>query len=472
MRRCDNAGIIVLMPIVILLLAAFQKTPVKEIDSRQVLVRLDNRENNSLLKQFSRVKVVDSIPEKGIYLISVLEATTVERAISEFKSLPEISLAQPNYRYRLVEVNQEGNVIPDTENPTYLSGEEPLDYYGQPSADLLRTDSAGLLSDGNDIVVGIIDNGLDSVHILFEDALIDSAGYDYVDGDEFPWEEPGELLGHGTFVAGLVKLIAPECRIIPYRAFNQDGYGNCFSITQAIYDAIDDSVDVLNMSFRMFGIDTMIQQAVAAACQAGIVMVASSGNDSLQQITYPAAFDGVMAVSGLDTLQNRAVFSNFGAYIDVCAPGVNIYSSLAGQYQWGTWCGTSFASAQVSGICALILSLRPEFTPDEIDDHIKLTADVDSVWGTFTAPDPEYGYGYPDAFEAVLFLRRGDVDNSGTIDTQDIDYLSAYVNSGGPEPVPLYELGDVDCSGEINMFDITYLINYLQHGGPAPDCQY
>ena len=79
-------------------------------------------------------------------------------------------------------------------------------------------------------------------------------------------------------------------------------------------------------------------------------------------------------------------------------------------------------------------------------------------------------YGLASAFRAVKYLRRGDVDDSRTIDSLDVDYLLEYLNNNGPDPIPIYDLGDVDCSGSINMVDVNYLINYLDSSGPAPGC--
>jgi subtilisin family serine protease len=447
------------------------------IEPDRIIVKVERNTKSQPLVLPFKGTVIDSIPDKGVYLIALPGPTSNNLLTRTLLSSPGIVMAQPNYIYKLPEVNQTTASGIDADSPPYNSGISPASYYNQPTTDIIGTDSALALTRGDNVIVGVIDNGVDFSHPLFTDTItadslissFASSGYDYIDGDDDPSEEPGDLYGHGTFVSGIIKLVAPKCKLIPYRAFDEHGVGSCFAVAQSIYNAISDSVDVINMSFCMYFPNPLIDSAIYEAFQAGIVMVASSGNDSSLINSYPAAFEGVIAVSGLDTSQYMATFSNRGDYIDVCAPAVNIYSCFPDS-QWGNWTGTSFSAPQVAGICALIVSLRPEITGIEVENLIRLTSEKDLRWGTVVPHDPGFGYGCADAFGTALYLRRGDVDNSGFIDSLDIEYLSNYVNKDGLAPVPFPVLGDVDCSGEINMFDITYLINYIQHGGPPPGC--
>nr|MBN2276427.1 S8 family serine peptidase [candidate division Zixibacteria bacterium] len=427
-------------------------------------------------------RVLKSDPcKKNIYLISFPRDYTFDEIRDALKHNSGVISVRPNYRVALPEVNQGSDIFPDQSNPIYLEGSSPSAYYEQQSEGNVGSDSANMLATGRDVVVGIIDNGVEYYHPLFiyidsitSDTTLDSTfadmGYDYVDDDSSAAEETGDAYGHGTFVTGIIRLVAPNCRVIPYRAFDDDGVGSSFDVSSAIYQAIEDGVDVLNMSFGLYSSDTSIADAVGEAYEAGIAMVASCGNDNTATPFYPASYTGVIAVSAIDSLDYPADFSNHGAYIDYCAPGVNVYSSLAGEYKWGIWSGTSFAAPQVTGICALILEWKPAYSSLQVDSLIRKTADTSLAWGSFTPHDSSYGYGRADAYEVALCLRRGDVDNSGTIDSSDIVYLNSYLTTSGPPPVPILKLGDVNCSGIINTLDVAYLINYLNSGGPAPCC--
>ena len=432
----------------------------------QVIIRTDAAEAiGGLLPRIEGV-ILKKIRDRNIFLVSLPAHFPVERVAWALNRMGGVRSAHPNYIIDLPEVDQISESFPDQNNPVYVSGVSPMSYYEQTEG---GADSANMLATGSDVVVGIIDNGVDFSHPLFDSAFADS-GYDFVDSDGDPSEEAGDLLGHGTFVTGLVKLVAPGCQLIPYRAFDEDGIGSCYSVVQAIYQAISDSVDIINLSFSTTTSYSSIEDAVTAAYQAGIAMVASSGNSNSPYPIYPAAYTGVIAVSAVDTLEYKADFSNYGDYVDVCAPGVQVYSSLAGDYDWGTWNGTSFSAPQVGGICALILDLKPDYSGTDVESHVRLTAATELQWGTVTPPDSAYGYGLASAFRAVKYLRRGDVDDSRTVDSLDVDYLLEYLNNNGPDPIPIYDLGDVDCSGSINMVDVNYLINYLDSSGPAPGC--
>jgi subtilisin family serine protease len=412
--------------------------------------------------------ILSKIRNRHVFLVSLPSHYPVDRVAWALNRTGGVKFAHPNYRIDLPEVDQISQSFPDEDMPVYISGVSPITYYEQAQGQG-GSDSANMLATGAGVIAGIIDNGIEFSHPLFTDAFADS-GYDFVDDDADPSEEAGDLLGHGTFVAGLVKLMAPDCMLIPYRSFDEGGVGSTYRVAQAIYQAIDDSVNVINMSFSMTTSNSLIEDAVSAAYQAGVAMVASAGNGNSPYSTYPAAYTGVVAVSAVDTLEYKADFSNYGDYVDVCAAGVNVYSSLAGDYDWGTWNGTSFSAPQVTGICALILDLKPGYSGTDVEDHVRLTAETELGWGTVTPPDSAYGYGLASALRAVKYLRRGDVDDSRTVDSLDVNYLLEYLNNNGPDPVPIYDLGDVDCSGEINMVDVNYLINYLESGGPAPGC--
>ncbi|PKK84967.1 MAG: hypothetical protein CVT49_00045 [candidate division Zixibacteria bacterium HGW-Zixibacteria-1] len=419
-----------------------------------------------------RGKVIKDLPRQNILLIDFPGNTPVEKVSEAFGRRGGVVFAQPNYLCGLPEINTQDDYLPDANNPVFIAGISPGPYYNQQATNSSGADSANLLSTGTGVIVAVIDNGIDFNHPLFS-GLADSTGYDFVDNDGDPSEETGDMLGHGTFVSGLIKLVAPDCSLMPYRAFDESGIGDSYAIAQAIYRAIDDSVDIINMSFNMYISNSAVETAVAAARQAGITMVASAGNDSCSVTSYPAAYAGVITVGAIDSLDYLAGYSNYGANLDVVAPGVMVYSALHTQYEsdWGYWSGTSFAAPQVSGGCALILGLKPSMEGDSMEVFIRETAENDLLWGTVVPHDSLYGYGRDDVFRSAICLCRGDVDHSGLIDSLDYNYLINYLNYGGPAPIPINEIGDVNCSGIINNLDVSYLINYLNHSGPPPCCQ-
>jgi subtilisin family serine protease len=401
--------------------------------------------------------IVDSIAGKDIFLVNYSSGLEIAQVVSNVKKIKDVVFSQPNYITSIPEAEQGSQSFPDEECPGLDYNTSPPMYFGHPGILSIGADSANLISTGENVVVAVIDNGIAFNHPLFENALA-GTGYDFYSNDTDPSEEPGDALGHGTFVSGIIRRIALGCQLVPLRAFNGDGYGHVFAISEAIYWAIDNNVDVINMSFSMGISNPLIEEAVSDAEEAGIYLVAASGNNGLELTTYPAGYNDVIGVSAIDESEVRADFSNYGSYINVCAPGVNIYSSLAGEYEWGTWSGTSFSAPMVSAVCAIIKS-KASVRGSNIDiiDIIQSTARTELQWGTINPYDNEYGYGCIDAFNAVLSVVKGDVDASGDLNILDIDYLTRHVYYGGPAPVPVYQVGDMDNSGVLDQDDIDEL---------------
>jgi len=402
---------------------------------------------------------IDTLIDINTFLVTFPDTLYVSYVIQILENHPLLISIQPNYLLGLPEIHQISQSFPDQGQPSFLDGEEPLDYYGQPGVDLIKCDSAHLLVDGSDVVVAVIDNGLATMHPLF-DSNISAAKYDFVMHDTDPSEEAGGQYGHGTFVAGLVRLTAPGSTLMPLRAFDGDGYGNTFTVLDAIYWAIDNGADIINMSFGFDSNNQVIEDAVSDAVAAGVILVASTGNNGLSQLKYPAADSNVIAVTSLDTLDYLADFANYGAGLDVCAPGVNVYSALAGEYNWGSWSGTSFSAPLVSGVCALVKN-KIDLTPSEMIQHMHNAANTELSWGSVVPPDYEYGYGALDAFEAVISWSKGDVNNSGELDITDITRIISFIYMGGEPPVAGMTLADCDCDGDADISDLTAIIKFL-----------
>ncbi len=408
---------------------------------------------------------VDSINVAHTFLLNFSPAIPVDTIIGRIQNRAGVQHIQPNYRHKLPELLQMSQSFPDQNAPAFLLGVSPEAYYEQPAVHTTGRDSANLMSKGEDVVVGLIDNGIDFDHPLFEGS-IETYGFDFVEDDDDPSEEPGDLYGHGTFVAGLVKLVAPDARLVPLRAFQSDGYGSTYAISKAIYWAVEHDIDIVNLSFGLYSSYPTLEKAVEDAVRAGVVVVAAAGNDGVPVASYPAAYDGVIAVGAIDTLELLADFSNFGDFLDVCAPGVNVYSSLAGEYDWGTWSGTSFAAPQVTGACALVLERERSLTPYDMEIHIRRTARTDFQWGTIDPPDYLYGYGCLSAFAAVLAYAYGDMNNCGEITLADITSLISFVYLAGPPPLIDERLADFNCNGQVNLCDITSMVAHIYLGGP------
>ncbi len=462
MLRCNYRSSLLL--IMLLLLIAHPDQAQDMVIPGQLIMRVIPAEPPDSIVVAIGGEAVDSIPGTDMFLIEFPTSLPVENAIQILTNLPEVIFAQPNFEVALPEVQQMSIAFPDENAPTFLEGYSPGPLYGQPAVYSIGIDSSHLITGGQNTVVGVIDNGIDFTHPFLE-SFIDSSGFDFIDQDDLAAEEPGSAYGHGSFVAGLVRLVADEAVLLPIRAFNGDGVGNTFAVANAINLATQLGVDVINMSFTFQDNNASLEAVCANAVSSGIVLVAAAGNQASSLPAYPAALPGVIAVSGVDSLEQIADFSNYGPHIDVCAPGVNLYSALAGGYDWGTWSGTSFAAPLVSGSCALVRSLNAGIGAMDMEAHIRLSAETELAWGPVEAPDIHYGYGRIDAFDAVVPFSHGDVDMSGEIDIADIVDLVGYFFHEQPlDDLPV-RLADFDCNSRLDIADIVSLVAYMFSGG-------
>ncbi len=417
--------------------------------------------------------VLDSIEDRRTYLIGFSDSIPTYQFMHLLATNPDILMSEPNFELEVPENLQMSISFPDEQAPTHVPGASPEAYYDQGGGDAVHIDSAHQISTGTGIRVAVIDNGFDLDHPLLAGSF-EFGGYDYLDGDSDLSPDTGSVFGHGTFVCGLIKLVAPDCSIVPFRAFDGEGIGNSFAIAQAIYHAIEVDVDVINMSFGMYDPSMLVEDACYAARAAGITLVAAAGNDGTAVPVFPAALPDVIAAGALDTLEYVADFSNFGGFIDVCAPGVSVYSSLTGEWDWGHWSGTSFSTPFVSATCALVLAHDNGLNVGEVKALLNSTARNELSWGTVDVPDAHYGYGCVDAAAAVSSTDDpiwvcGDADGSFSVDVDDVVFLVAYVFDDGAAPNPLFT-GDPNCSTAIDVDDIVYLISYVFSGGPEPCC--
>jgi len=449
-----------------------------ELIPGNLIVRLSrNFTYNDVLGGYDLVPV-DSIPEDQIYLVSLQGEAGLDSMMNVILGDTAVLFAEPNFSIRLPENLQVSMSFPDEYAPDYNFDERsPAAFFFQTARSTLQVDSALQLSAGNNVVVAVIDNGVDSYHPFLSGTFY-SLGYDFFNNDSDPSPDSGLGQGHGTFVAGLIRLFAPSCRIMPLKALDGNGVGNTFAIAKAINYAVDSGAQIINMSFGFYQDSYVLAAACERAISAGLILVAACGNDSTFLPMFPASYPGVIAVGAVDTADYRADFSNFGGSLDICAPGVNLYSSLFGQYDWGRWSGTSFAAPLVSAICALVLGCGADFNSYEMELHMRFTAERELPAGTIVPPDLYYGFGRVDAAAAVWSLPSappvngcGDANNDGTLDVTDVVVIINYVFHGGGLGVADLSLVDVNNDDSIDVSDAIFLINFLFIDfSPAPNC--
>jgi serine protease len=269
--------------------------------------------------------------------------------------------------------------------------------------------------------VAVVDSGIRKNHPDLAGRLVD--GYDFVDDDDDPEDETfGDA--HGTSVASIIAAATNNAqgiagvnwnaRIMPLRAFNEAGFGSSFAVAQSVRFAVrlgnasgampTEAARVINLSFASRADSSAERDAMEAAEAAGAVLVAAAGNEDSFVRHYPAAYGGVLAVSATTVQGGQAAYSNSGSWIDLAAPGGSFLTGIvaatvsgSSNYTYGSVAGTSFAAPHVSGVAALILSVR-DMSATEVEQILLTTAQDAGEIGV----DDRYGHGIVDAFSAVL----------------------------------------------------------------------
>ncbi|MER5937471.1 type VII secretion-associated serine protease mycosin [Streptomyces sp. NPDC001928] len=270
---------------------------------------------------------------------------------------------------------------------------------------------------GKGVKVAVIDTGVDDSNKQLSSAV--AGGKTFVDGPATK-----DIEGHGTRVAGIIAArplkgtgfvgIAKDATILSYRyTGGEEKQGNSGTMSAAIKAAVAAGAKIINISS-----DTAnrkdngpLRAAVAAAVDSGALIIAAAGNDGADgksADTYPASYDGVLAVAASDRNDERAFFSQSGDFVDVAAPGVGMVSTVPTDGQC-TADGTSFAAPYVAGVAALLKDKYPDWTAAQIATRIEETAQRPG-----RGPNRYIGWGVVDPVAAL-----SDGSTPGTTPTPD-----------------------------------------------------
>jgi thermitase len=314
---------------------------------------------------------LDSLP---IYRLRIIDGVSPLIKAAALALNPLVAYAEPNYMGQAPEgVYQSG---------WSKGGNDDSGYRTQWAPDTIRLPEAHTVSRGAGVTVAVLDTGADLTHPALAGRLVQ--GFDFVDLDADPSEEgvygQDVAYGHGTHVAGLVALAAPDAKIMPLRILKPDGTGNSWLLAQAIRYATDYRVGVINMSYsvqhRSLLIDDVL--SIVTSVQPGAVVAAAAGNSGGSAPEYPAAEDvpGLLSVAASTLSDKLADFSTRAAWVKVAAPGERIVSSvpLDSGCAYATWSGTSMAAPLTAGTAALVRAAQPNLKPAEVAQHIIVTS--------------------------------------------------------------------------------------------------
>ncbi|GAB4140968.1 MAG: hypothetical protein Fur0041_16190 [Bacteroidia bacterium] len=340
-----------------------------------------NHQVTGLARPFWNAKNSDVLPRT--YMLEFSDAQNVMNIIAELKATGKVEYAER---------------VPLTK--TCLTPNDPS-YSSQWNLAQINASGAwNYFSSGSNIVIAIVDDAVDRNHPDLSPNLwvntgeiannnIDDDGNGYIDdingfdvgnNDNNP-NPPSSAYDHGTHVAGIasarannntgIASIGFSCKLMAVKATTSSS-----SITNG-YDgivyAVNSGADVINMSWGGTGSSTTAQNIITWASNQGVLLIAAAGNSNVNSMFYPAGYSECMAVASTTTGDVKSSFSNYGTWVDISAPGSNIYSTLPGT-GYGNKSGTSMASPLVAGLAGLMLSLNPGLTPSDIKSCITSTA--------------------------------------------------------------------------------------------------
>ena len=183
-------------------------------------------------------------------------------------------------------------------------------------------------------------------------AMLDQHTAAMLDGSQYA------AFGHGTMVMGVIHLVAPTAKLLPLKSFSANGNGSLSNILAAIYYAVQNHANVINMSFDLTSSSTELADAINYANSHNVIMAASSGNDGKQEMVYPAGLQNVMGVASTNNQDQRSTFSNYGNQIVwVAAPGEGVITTYPFATYAAGW-GTSFSSPMVAGTASLLVNMQ------------------------------------------------------------------------------------------------------------------
>lgn len=240
-------------------------------------------------------------------------------------------------------------------------------------------------SGGSEIMVAILDTGIDQNHEDLEGKV--AAEINLTDSPT-----SGDIYGHGTHIAGIIAAysnngtgiagMAPESQLMNVKVADDNGGCKASTVARGIIWAVDNGASVINVSIEIMGPSPQLEDAVNYAWSQGAIIIAAAGNEGSDLPVYPAYYENCLAVAATRQDNSLAPLSNYGDWVSVTAPGFNIYSTLPDS-SYGYKSGTSFASAYVSGLAALLFNVVTDTNGDG-----KLN---DEVWAAIENSCPQIG---------------------------------------------------------------------------------
>jgi thermitase len=359
--------------------------PVSDFSSQEILVKFKPHVTLPEVAQIHRQlggQAKETIPGIGVQVVTVPKGQAKAKA-KAYSSNPRVAYAEPNCIAQALA--------------------EPDDkYFGaQWNMQKVRVPEAWNVTTGSpNVIIAILDTGVDLDHPDLANKIVDNRNFTTSNTTD-------DIYGHGTHVAGIAAAITNNgigvtglgysSSITNVKVLGDDGMGYWSWIAQGIIWAADNGAEVINLSLGGSDASSTLEGAINYAWSKGVVVVAAAGNNGNMVPVYPAYYANCIAVAATDASDARPLWSNYGDWVDVAAPGSGILSTFKND-NYVYMSGTSVATPHVAGLAALVFTTVSDTNGDgklndEVRSRIEATCDDIGVTGI--------GYGRINAAQAV-----------------------------------------------------------------------
>lgn len=379
-----------------------------DIDGQVVVMLAAGADPSAIAAAHQATLLEYEADEQSASLLPAAGQTSLELQTS-LSTDPRVASAEPNFWLETAETRQQSFAFDDGSGT-------PQTFAEQPAAEAIHVGQAHEIADGTGVTVAILDSGIDPRHPLLRRAY--AGGIDLVDGDDDPTDVKDatdndgdglidEGFGHGTHVAGIIHLVAPEAKLLAVRVLDSDGRGSLFDIATGVRWAMEHGAKVINMSLGSLRGSDALQNALAEAEARGIVVISSAGNWGAESpVEFPAKSSHVAAIAAVDVAAVPASFTSFGHNIALSAPGVGVRSTYPGG-GYRLWSGTSMSAPFVAGTCALLAENHPEWSLAQMLFRLAASA------GPIVGEADDFGAGALNTGAALEPDRRSRTEGTG-----------------------------------------------------------
>ena len=301
----------------------------------------------------------------------------------ELKNSGLFKIVEPDYKFYLDGIPDERNYIKinirdenalgesnnAVENVSDIKEVTPndSDFLSQYYLRQINAPKAWGTTKGNSLVVGVLDTGVDANHPDLQGKISGS--------ENLLPEDKSDAIGHGTEVSGIIAAntnnkqgiagVSWNTKILPIRVTDEYGQARVSTVVEALDRAYTEGVKIVQISLSTSQFSQVLKDSVQEANERGILIISTAGNTGEREVRYPAAFEGVIGVGAVNSSKKIESYSTLGDHVSLVAPGASVYTtSLYSGYS--SVSGTSFAAPQVAGTAALIWSVAPDISSEDV----------------------------------------------------------------------------------------------------------